>query len=102
MRNAKIVLILFAGSFLFSCSTSEEKKGNQPVYQDVPFLQEYSIKYNKEDETLSLRKVYADRNNVVQVISSNGWGATLGPKIAIRINSNTIIVPTSDCGRCAS
>ncbi len=72
MRNAKIVLILFAGSFLFSCSRSKEKKGNQPVYKDVSFLQEYSIKYNKEDETLSLRKVFADRNNVVQLISSNG------------------------------
>lgn len=72
MRQVKYVLILFAGALLVSCSTSEEKKGNQPVYKDVPFLQEYSIKYNKEDETLSLRKVCVDRNNVVQVISSNG------------------------------
>ncbi|HEX5171424.1 MAG TPA: hypothetical protein VFW11_19740, partial [Cyclobacteriaceae bacterium] len=72
MRSVQCVLIFFAGIFMFSCQKSEEKKGNQPVHKDVPFQQEFSIKYTPEDENLVLRRVYADRNGVVQVLSSNG------------------------------
>ncbi|HEX5171205.1 MAG TPA: hypothetical protein VFW11_18640 [Cyclobacteriaceae bacterium] len=72
MRSVQCVLFFFAGVFMFSCQKSEEKNGNQPVYKDVPFQQEFSIKYSPEDENLVLRRVYTDRNGVVQVLSSNG------------------------------
>ncbi len=42
------------------------------VYQDVPYQQDYSVKYYTTDSTLQLKSVFTDRNNVVQVLSSTG------------------------------
>jgi hypothetical protein len=72
MRIVQGVLVFFSATFLFSCNQGQEKKGSQPVHKDVAFPQEFSIKYNVEDENISLRKVYADRNDVVHIISSSG------------------------------
>ncbi|MGN6494255.1 MAG: hypothetical protein ACTHLE_19835, partial [Agriterribacter sp.] len=44
----------------------------QPAYVDVPFTQDYSIKYDVADTTAVLQKVYADRNGVVKIFSSKG------------------------------
>jgi hypothetical protein len=60
-----------------SCSDSETPKGetaatSQPVYKDVPYKQDYSIKYNKQDKELTLSQVFMDRNGVVQISSSEG------------------------------
>ena len=48
----------------------------QPVYKDTAYLQDYSIKYLvdqvKGPNGLLLRKVYCDRNGIVQVYSSEG------------------------------
>ncbi|HUH47089.1 MAG TPA: hypothetical protein VLZ54_08065, partial [Arenibacter sp.] len=59
---------------ILSCSdhNKEEKKiGSLPVYKDVPYLQDLSIKYNLKD-TVPLTKVFVDRNKVIQVLSSKG------------------------------
>ncbi|MES1216691.1 MAG: hypothetical protein ABUT20_14345, partial [Bacteroidota bacterium] len=39
---------------------------------DVPFIQDYSIKYNNTDPGAELYKVYSDRNGVVKILSSKG------------------------------
>ncbi|RIH64526.1 hypothetical protein D1164_14310 [Mariniphaga sediminis] len=44
----------------------------KPVHYDAPFLQDYSIKYYFEQPGISLKKVAADRNGKIQVLSSEG------------------------------
>ncbi len=57
--------------FLFSCAEKEkEATTGQPVYMDVPFVQDHAIKYPAESGTY--QKVYTDRNGVIQVLSSDG------------------------------
>lgn len=56
---------------LFSCK-NKPAAGPQPVYKDVAFKQDFSIKYELPDTTFVLRRVEADRNGVVQVLSSKG------------------------------
>jgi hypothetical protein len=54
-----------------SCDKQGEKT-KQPVYQDVAYQQDYSIKYNITDTSASLRRVVTDRNGVIEVLSSKG------------------------------
>ncbi|KAA3658104.1 MAG: hypothetical protein DWQ10_11835, partial [Calditrichaeota bacterium] len=44
----------------------------QPVYKDVPYLQDYAIKFDVDGTVGKLQKVYTDRNGVIQILSSNG------------------------------
>ena len=44
----------------------------QAVYQDKPFIQEYSVKYYHSAQGNALRSVRADRNGVVKVLSDQG------------------------------
>ncbi len=58
-----------------SCSESPKKetpKISLPVYKDVPYLQDYSIKYDKQKGDLLLSEAFMDRNRVIQVSSSDG------------------------------
>ena len=75
---AAVAMVLFA-----ACSSNSEKKGEtvetnqyeQRVYQDKPYLQDYSIKYyfpDGNEEKTELYQVAADRNYNVQITSSNG------------------------------
>lgn len=64
-------------TILATISCSEAPKGetattSQPVYMDVPYLQDYSIKYNKQGDDQVLSEAFMDRNEVVQVSSSDG------------------------------
>lgn len=73
--NSVIHIFLFvAFCFLISCDTkmTPEKTIKQPVYQDVPYLQDYAIKYSSEEKGITFKKVYSDRNDVIQVLTSNG------------------------------
>jgi hypothetical protein len=45
---------------------------NQSGYSDVPFIQDYSVKYYLTDPSVTLYKVVSDRNGYVQLLSSNG------------------------------
>lgn len=60
--------------FIISCSapSNDNSSISQPVYQDTPYLQDLSIKYYKQDDTIVLSKAFMDRNGVIQVISSKG------------------------------
>lgn len=63
--------------FLAGISCSEAPKGETakislPVYKDVPYLQDYSIKYDKQKDDLLLFEAFMDRNKVIQASSSDG------------------------------
>ena len=48
----------------------------QSTYKDVPFVQEFSVKYELDLQnlpaTVMLRNAFCDRNGIVQVLSSSG------------------------------
>ncbi|MBX2921918.1 MAG: hypothetical protein KF746_06985 [Chitinophagaceae bacterium] len=53
-------------------SCNERKTTNATVHTDIPFTQDYSIKYDVQDSAAVLYQVYADRNGVVKILSSKG------------------------------
>ena len=73
---AKITLyyLLVISIILASCKNSNKKEdqvSNRPIYKDIPYQQDYSIKYNlTNDEQIS--KAYMDRNGVIQILSDKG------------------------------
>ncbi|MDZ7606461.1 MAG: hypothetical protein U5K79_12940 [Cyclobacteriaceae bacterium] len=72
-RLSDTVLFLAASLILISCS--QEKKvetAASQVYQDVPYLQDFAVKYQIDIPDVELMKVAADRNGVIQVLSSHG------------------------------
>ena len=44
----------------------------KPVFRDTPFSQNYSVKFYAKNDGAQLQKVFADRNGVIQILSSNG------------------------------
>nr|WP_229216517.1 hypothetical protein [Dyadobacter sp. 3J3] len=44
----------------------------QPVHQDNPFVQDYSIKYYSDTTKLNLLAAYSDRNGVIQILAKEG------------------------------
>ncbi|MVM28669.1 hypothetical protein GO755_01400 [Spirosoma sp. HMF4905] len=57
-----LLVILFANPLV----------GQITPYRDVPYLQDYSIKYYTKDSTIQLQNVATDRNGVIQILSSKG------------------------------
>lgn len=71
--NQRLVPVCLLGVLtLVLQSCSQEKQPSQPIYQDVAFQQDFSVKYTLTDTTARLRRVVSDRNGVVQVLSSRG------------------------------
>lgn len=73
----KQVYLFFLGIIILisSCNEKSEKAKDsiQPVYQDIPYMQDYAIKYTfEEEDNLKFKKVYTDRNDIVQVLTSAG------------------------------
>ncbi|MBI0401242.1 hypothetical protein [Cyclobacterium marinum] len=73
MKKINLKLLVFVGLlFGFSQAQGQQLPSNsQRVHQDVPFVQEYAIKYYSEEVPM-LDKVYADRNGTVQILSKSG------------------------------
>lgn len=65
------LLAMFVLSLLISCG-NKDSATSQPVYKDVAFKQDLSIKYELTDTTFVLRRVVTDRNGVIQVLSAKG------------------------------
>ncbi len=68
MRSTSFLLLCCLGLFL-SCS---KKSTTQPVYEDVPYWQDYSIKYYAEPTNGTLLSAFSDRNGVIKTLSSAG------------------------------
>ena len=62
----------FLGAFFLINSVLAQTKKPQPVYQDKPYLQDYSIKYYTQSTEVQLESACADRNGNISVLSSNG------------------------------
>ncbi len=67
---------------------------------DIPFIQESSIKYDFNNTRVELKKVVADRNGYIQVLSSHGL---LRPRAGQMLFPGTLVTdvqyrPTSDKG----
>ncbi len=59
---------------VLSCSSPNKEKdltSKIPTYKDIPYPQDYSIKYNSTTDE-NFTKVHMDRNGVIQIISSDG------------------------------
>ncbi len=73
MKNF-LYLFLLTSLLLTQCSdpTVQQSTGTQPVYQDVPYLQDYSIKYYRTNEMSGLSSSVMDRNGVIQTLATEG------------------------------
>ncbi|OIN60627.1 hypothetical protein [Arsenicibacter rosenii] len=60
---------LVAGSLLF-LSTHMAAFAQQPVYQDKPYLQDFSVKYYSDKQ--GLEQVFTDRNGNIKIMSADG------------------------------
>ena len=70
------VLLIVALSAVHTMTCNDKGRSNrnvsQPVYKDVPFLQDYAIKYFAQPAQGQLQTAGFDRNGVVQVLASTG------------------------------
>ena len=72
MKKSALIIPLVA-TLIFSCQKPDKlAKVEQPVYQDVAYLQDYAIKFYPEEEGLEFKKVYSDRNEVIQILTNKG------------------------------
>jgi hypothetical protein len=71
-RNFTFLIALLI--FLTNCTENNPKKSDtdKADYSDVPFAQDYSIKYYLNDPSVALLKVVSDRNGYIQLLSSKG------------------------------
>ncbi len=49
-----------------------EEKSEIPVYQDIPFMQDYSTKYFIKETNTDLFSIHSDRNGNIQILSNQG------------------------------
>ena len=47
-------------------------KSQRPAFKDVPFAQDFSVKYYTSEGQNGLKKVFCDRNGVIQILSADG------------------------------
>lgn len=68
---------------LIACSTpyKPEETISTTFHQDVPFMQDYSIKYYSARKDAILQKAFADRNGIIQVLSQDGLLKTHGGRL---------------------
>lgn len=64
------MIVLFV--LMVSCGKKAEEAHQQPVYKDVSYQQDLSKKYELQLEGVTVKKVYTDRNEVIQLFSSAG------------------------------
>src|SRR5690606_9553780 len=77
MRNYFKQIVLATTLLLFiACSDAPKNASSTtvslPVYKDVPYLQDYSIKYDADNTEISLKSAHMERNLLIQIASSEG------------------------------
>ena len=72
--KGNVFQILLALLLLTGCTfhNSTKSETDPKVYSDIPFLQDYSIKYYPANPGVELMQVTCDRNGVIQILTSNG------------------------------
>lgn len=61
---------IFAVALFFVGCNDAENNSAQPAHQDDPFVQDYSVKYQRRD-SVKLLRVYSDRNGVIEISTSD-------------------------------
>lgn len=61
--------IIYLLVLLIASSCANAPRGNQPVHEDIAFLQDFSRKYNRVD-SVKLFDVCSDRNGVIEIATS--------------------------------
>ena len=72
MKNISWSILLLLSMLLISCEKNDESDITRNIYIDTPYLQDYAVKYYFEDGELELKKVYTDRNEVIQILTDDG------------------------------
>lgn len=75
MMPVKIFIFSLLFTFTFSSLSGQisgRPASGQPVYQDVPFTQDYAVKYTLPGPYGNLRKVSTDRNGNVRILFRGG------------------------------
>ena len=89
IKNSLISVVCFS---LIIIALSDNIKAQKPVFKDIPFSQDYSIKFYTTGEGANMQKVYTDRNGVIQMLSSNGL---LKPNAGAFLYPGTIVADGS-------
>jgi hypothetical protein len=88
MKFSTLSVLLILCQFLAAPVFAQRPAPGQPVYRDIPYRQNFSVKYQLPQAPSGgqpqLQKVFCDRNGVIQVYSSSGLlrpvaGALLHP-----------------------
>ncbi len=98
MKKFNFLLFITFVSLIAVAIPSNGGNPGKPVHRDIPFLQDYSIKYYFNQPGVTLHTVGADRNGKIQVLSSAGLlhphnGAFLYPGT---LNSDRTYRPMAD------
>ncbi len=75
MKNQSLLslLVILSVFFFSSCGpAARENQSNGQFHADVPFHQDYSVKYELEDASILLSQVASDRNEYIQLLGSKG------------------------------
>ncbi|MCZ2474814.1 hypothetical protein G9H61_05115 [Aquirufa ecclesiirivi] len=73
MKISKLNVFVYVCLVLVTHLTWAQNKAKQPVYQDTPFWQDYSVKYYlAKDQASELSSSYADRNGNIILFGSTG------------------------------
>lgn len=70
-ENIKISLIICALILITGCSPAKSPQDIR-IHEDIPFVQEYSVKYLVPGENVKLYRIESDRNGYIQIFSSEG------------------------------
>ena len=68
----KKTMLTIVPLFMLIISACQSEKTIQPVYTDIPFLQDYAVKFTSNAPGFAGKKVYTDRNGVIQVLAADG------------------------------
>jgi hypothetical protein len=69
MQKFLTFLFVLSMAGFISCS---KKSATQPVHEDVPFVQDFSIKYYADTLTQNLLQASSDHNGKIQILSKQG------------------------------
>ena len=71
-KNSKLLSAFLLLLITYACNNAKKSESDPSLYTDVPFLQNYSIKYFSSEPGATLKKVVSDRNGYIQILSSKG------------------------------
>ena len=74
MTIFKNILFIAVSIWFIRCAPEQPKEYTkvQPIYQDNPFVQDWSVKHYCESNDVVLTSVASDRNGNIQVHSPSG------------------------------